>query len=923
MKKRLLALCLAAAMLVSLAPVLNLATGASAEAISHADKILTPGTGDIIAANTGHSGTVDGLNSDNPYTPAGTDYYWFARTSTSASLTTWGKFATETNNLALDHSKDITFMFQIQFNEFHDIGEQKKIYTTDTGAKGISGIWYFLLNDSDAENGGFVYPFVYQENDTKYIQFLMPTGTYGNDVYSDPIDLGALGGRTRLQLVWKANGAVDVYVATSTFVTSPAIEFVFGNFEYKGTVLGATWTRNTEATVGTVDNPKSVGANNSANVVGSEVDFFESGIGYAGSSSTYIWDVQITHTEPITDAAAYLTGEDIVIDNALNELSWRYAPWNEFVGDVEGEAAVLMKNGEAYVALKSATATSAFVTLGDNTKEDIAFVNGVAELKFVDESIDSLYEKLAYSVVVTDGTNTGIVEYTQVVLNSKKVNTALKGDGHYVETRWAADQTEVKEGALYRNGIDFVTSDASLMNYQHINFGKYFAFTSSAGAAKWSHQNDIYAEFSLYTNNLPVAANDGQFDNTGAADGFWFHLLDREGHAIILANIYNADAEGNLKVRLVKSDKSNSDPIDLGIKVDDENGAAKVGFLWTKEGAVVVLVNGEVKGVVENATVAAANPVDWSWTSPDSADRMLAKLATASGRMFIYEFAVREVSLEPNEVVTQQVVIGDDLNFNFATNVGAGTASATVNGQTVEADAKGNFSIDLAAAQMNDVVELTITDESGITSTKEYTVRDYALTILNDQTGAYDEAKPLVEAMLHYGAAAQTYFEHNDDALVTDGLNLTAPTAAPVAGTAANITDGGLSDLGIKYYGASLLFKNKTTLRFYFEVEGEGDIAAAAFYIGGPNGTPVTPKQSGESNFYYIDIVDINPQDLDNQVTIFAADVEFGGMLSASVTYSPANYMANIYNSANSSAALKQLMVAMYNYNLAANAYVA
>ena len=926
MKKRLLALCLAAALLVSLAPALNLATGASAEAISHADKILTPGTGDIIAANTGHANTTDGLNSGNPYTPAGTDYYWYARTSTSASLTTWGKFATETNNLALDHSKDITFMFQIQFNEFHDIGEQKKLYTTDTGAKGISGIWYFLLNDSDAENGGFVYPFVYQgndtENDTKYIQFLMPTGTYGNDVYSDPIELGDLAGRTRLQLVWKANGAVDVYVATSTFVTNVSpYEFRFGNFEYKGTVLGATWTRNTEAAVGTIDNPKSVGANNAANVVGSETDFFESGIAYAGSSSTYIWDVQITHTEPITDAAAYLTGEDIVIDNALNELSWRYAPWNEFVGGVEGEAAVLMKNGEAYVALKSATATSATVTLGDSTKENVTFVNGVAEIKFEDASIDSLYEKLAYSVVVTDGSKTGIVEYTQVVLNSKKVNTALKGDGHYVETRWSADQTEVKEGAIYRNGIDFTSSDASLMNYQRIGAGKFFAFTGTHNA-KWNHQNDIYAEFNLFTNDLPVTTNDGKFDAAADAyEGFSFHVLDRENNALFTANIYNADAEGNLKARILKSDNTDSDPIDLGIKVDDENGAAKFGFLWTKEGAVVVLVNGEIKGTVENGTHALSATPTWTWTNPDSADRMLAKLGTASGHMYIYEFAVHEVSLDPNEVVTQQVVIGDDLNFNFATNVGNGTASATVNGQAVEADAEGNISIDLAAAQMNDVVELTITDDSGMTVTKEYTVRDYALTILNDETGAYDEAKPLVEAMLHYGAAAQTYFEHNDDALVTDGLNLTAPTVAPVAGAAANITDGGLSDLGIKYYGASLLFKNKTTLRFYFEVEG--DISAAAFYIGGPNGTPVTPKQSGESNFYYIDIVDICPQDLDNQVTIFAADVEFGGVLSASVTYSPANYMVNIYNSANSSAALKQLMVAMYNYNLAANAYVA
>ena len=910
MKKRLLALCLAAALLVSLAPVLNLATGASAEALSFADKILTPGTGDEIMNNT------SGLSQDNPYTPAGTDYYLYpvtTVTNTSKTLVTWGKYATSTNNLALDHSKDITVMYQIQFNEFNDIADQKKVFTTADGGLGINGVWYFMLNDSDAENGGFVYPFVYQENNTKYIQFLMPTGTYGNDVYSDPIDLGALSSRTRLQLVWKANGAVDVYVATSTFITSVTpYEFRFGNFEYKGTVLGATWTRNTEAAAGKIDNPNSVGANGGNQIVGSTTDFFETGIGYVGDSSVYLWDMQITHTEPVTDAAAYLTGEDITIDNALTELSWRYAPWNALVGGVEGQAAVLMKNGEAYVALKSATATSATVTLGDNTKENVAFVNGVAEIKFEDASIDSVKETLAYSVTVTDGTKVGAVEYTAVVLDSKKVNTALKGDGHYVETRWSADTTEVKEGALYRNGIDFGTDDATLMNYQKIGYGKFFAFTSDHNA-KWNHQNDIYAEFNLFTDDLPVTTNDGKFDAAkDAYEGFSFHVLDRENNALFTANIYNADAEGNLKARILKGDNTDSDPIDLGIKVDDENGAAKFGFLWTKEGAVVVLVNGEIKGTVENGTHALSATPTWTWTNPDAADRMFAKLGTASGLMHIYEFAVHEVSMDPNEVATQQAVLGDDIGFVFNTNVGAGSASATVNGQTVEADANGKINLNLAAAQMNDEIELTVNDDSGMTYTNTYTVRDYALAILNDDTGAYDAEKPMVKAMLSYGTAAQTFFDHNADNLVTDGLNITAPTTAPVAGNAASVAD---TLDGVEYYGASLIYKNKITLRFYFTVSG--NIEDYTFMLDGAGGTVLTPVASG--NYYYIDFTGINPQDLDGQKTIFVAGSGEGAL---TVSYGALNYLANRYNAANATAEEKALLCALAAYNLAAEAYV-
>ena len=758
-----------------------------------------------------------------------------------------------------------------------------------------------------------MYPFVYQENNTKYIQFLMPTGTYGNDVYSDPIDLGALSSRTRLQLVWKANGAVDVYVATSTFITSVTpYEFRFGNFEYKGTVLGATWTRNTEAAAGKIDNPNSVGANGGNQIVGSTTDFFETGIGYAGDSSVYLWDMQITHTEPVTDAAAYLTGEDITIDNALTELSWRYAPWNALVGGVEGQAAVLMKNGEAYVALKSATATSATVTLGDNTKENVAFVNGVAEIKFEDASIDSVKETLAYSVTVTDGTKVGAVEYTAVVLDSKKVNTALKGDGHYVETRWSADETEVKEGALYRNGIDFGTDDPNLMNKQKIVFGKFFAFTSDHNA-KWNHQNDIYAEFNLFTDELPVTTNDGKFDAAaGAYEGFSFHVLDRENNALFTANIYNADAEGNLKARILKGDNTDSDPIDLGIKVADENGAAKFGFLWTKEGAVVVLVNGEIKGTVENGTHALSAAPTWTWTNPDAADRMFAKLGTASGFMYIYEFAVHEVSMDPNEVATQQAVLGDDIGFVFNTNVGAGSASATVNGQTVEADANGKINLNLAAAQMNDEIELTVNDDSGMTYTNTYTVRDYALAILNDDTGAYDAEKPMVKAMLSYGAAAQTFFDHNADALVTDGLNITAPTTAPVAGNAASVAD---TLDGVEYYGASLIYKNKITLRFYFTVSG--NIEDYTFMLDGAGGTELTPVASG--NYYYIDFTGINPQDLDGQKTIFVAGSDEGAL---TVSYGALNYLANRYNAANATAEEKALLCALAAYNLAAEAYV-
>lgn len=95
--------------------------------------------------------------------------------------------------------------------------------------------------------------------------------------------------------------------------------------------------------------------------------------------------------------------------------------------------------------------------------------------------------------------------------------------------------------------------------------------------------------------------------------------------------------------------------------------------------------------------------------------------------------------------------------------------------------------------------------------------------------------------------------------------------------------------------------------------------SASGFYNTSP--TTHAPNGSGTGNYYYVDFADINPQDLDEQKTILVTDAT--GMTATAVIYSPVNYMANIYNNANSSVVLKQLMVAMYNYNLAANEYVA
>ena len=65
----------------------------------------------------------------------------------------------------------------------------------------------------------------------------------------------------------------------------------------------------------------------------------------------------------------------------------------------------------------------------------------------------------------------------------------------------------------------------------------------------------------------------------------------------------------------------------------------------------------------------------------------------------------------------------------------------------------------------------------------------------------------------------------------------------------------------------------------------------------------------------YIEIADILPQNLDQQITVTIVSAEGNTMI---VTYSPMNYIVRMNEKGNS--ALRALVKALYNYHLAAKA---
>ena len=204
-------------------------------------------------------------------------------------------------------------------------------------------------------------------------------------------------------------------------------------------------------------------------------------------------------------------------------------------------------------------------------------------------------------------------------------------------------------------------------------------------------------------------------------------------------------------------------------------------------------------------------------------------------------------------------------------------------------------SVKVAAAQMADVITLEFTD--GVeTLTKTYTVQDYAKYILEKDYDA--QTKAMVTAMLNYGGAAQAYFGHNTENLVSTSFG---ESEVPNSTTAMNVN---VTAEGIRFYGASLVYREKIAVRFYFT----GNAAGMTFTANGK--TYIAQEKNG---LWCVEVNDILPQDLGQQIKLTADGV--------SVAYGPMNYIVRMNQKGDKD--LQNLMKALYNYYLTAAEYAA
>ena len=256
-------------------------------------------------------------------------------------------------------------------------------------------------------------------------------------------------------------------------------------------------------------------------------------------------------------------------------------------------------------------------------------------------------------------------------------------------------------------------------------------------------------------------------------------------------------------------------------------------------------------------------------------------------------------------VDSYNVVLTDKIGMNFKLSANVTSATVTFGGETttvaldsLPTDENGLriYSLKMAAAQMADEVVWLFNGKTEAT----YSVRGYADVVLSGEYGVNEKA--MVRAMLHYGAAAQDYFNYNDGDYANAGMTDTVTN--PIQAAEMVPTTG--ETAGIVHYGSTLVYRDRVAVRVYFKLTGDAAIDAFTFTANGE----AVEAQEGSNGLYYVEIADIAPQNLDDAVTVTVND-------GLTVTYSALNYITRMVNKTEDNV-LKTLLQQLYDYYMAA-----
>ena len=201
-----------------------------------------------------------------------------------------------------------------------------------------------------------------------------------------------------------------------------------------------------------------------------------------------------------------------------------------------------------------------------------------------------------------------------------------------------------------------------------------------------------------------------------------------------------------------------------------------------------------------------------------------------------------------------------------------------------------------------------------------YSVINYANQILMNQS-YYQDAVPLVTAMLNYGAYAQLYFNYRTDALANANVyNGDYPFDTVTADSINRPYDSSKTILpaGLTASSVSLTLESNTSLKIYFTDNTNKKLTFKL--VDGNREITLTPTNSGGRKVIRISGLSADRLNEDFKIKVYVE----GDSNEYSITYSPMTYAYNVlYREPDAvrTEELRNLMKSLYLFNQAAIAY--
>ncbi len=324
------------------------------------------------------------------------------------------------------------------------------------------------------------------------------------------------------------------------------------------------------------------------------------------------------------------------------------------------------------------------------------------------------------------------------------------------------------------------------------------------------------------------------------------------------------------------------------------------------------------------------------------------------------DHAVRKINVMTNQVGTkigdiywvgqdygiqeQSVTLENDLSLNIYADLpvtSSATAAFEINGKTTEVVGEqlesGTYKFTYSGIlpqMMGETISVTVPNAAGkyVTSfTAQTSIAKYCNALWNDGTMPYT-LRHLVADLLRYGAEAQKYSGFSDDALVTEGWDLTGYGAKEGYGFDISSNSipsvsmlSGSADENYALMSARLRLEQGFALTFKVKAADLADLSLVAV-IENSKGTreSTIPASaftavSGSQNTYTVLYQNIGAEEMDSVITVYLT--KNGEPVGQTLTYSVASYIKSALSRAEATGE-EDLLTAIYAYGLSAKEYV-